>query len=366
MLYQPIRELILPEKLLRPWQAQGTHTFILFGEGIEQTLYAIFRRRGLCLKVFKEPATSLPETFYWGASPLIVSTKIQNLYAWHGLAPRVYGLVLLNQGQFAQVTEFLTGESGGSPPSQAVLEEIEDEYGLTSFHNIPFWRKRVGAWVTDGKVVDFGPVSFTDVTQYEQSLAERANKVGTRHVVAYQSVPGLSLPGRRDMEYRTAAMRLDEIDFRGKTVLDLGCNLGVFCQEARRRGARRVVGIDSEFQRAKLSYEIANWLGYWSLDFFDLRLPNKRTRIRGLSGIYVPFDVVFALAVAGHVGGYGTWMANLCGEIFYLEGHNTEDPAKYRGVLERDFGKVEFLGLTRDWRVRPLFRCWKRKKDAPT
>ena len=30
----------------------------------------------------------------------------------------------------------------------------------------------------------------------------------------------------------------------GKTVLDIGCNMGMICMEAKRRGAVRVVGID--------------------------------------------------------------------------------------------------------------------------
>jgi SAM-dependent methyltransferase len=39
---------------------------------------------------------------------------------------------------------------------------------------------------------------------------------------------------------------LAAVDYRGKTVLDLGCNLGTYAFIAGRRGAVRVVGVDSD------------------------------------------------------------------------------------------------------------------------
>jgi len=39
---------------------------------------------------------------------------------------------------------------------------------------------------------------------------------------------------------------LDRLDFKGKTVLDLGCNFGYYSFVARSAGARRVLGIDAD------------------------------------------------------------------------------------------------------------------------
>ena len=36
-----------------------------------------------------------------------------------------------------------------------------------------------------------------------------------------------------------------------------------------------------------------------------------------------------------------------------------EAPERYWAALNRDFERVEFLGMTDDNYVRPLFRCWK-------
>ena len=46
----------------------------------------------------------------------------------------------------------------------------------------------------------------------------------------------------------------------GKTVLDVGCNTGFFLQEAYRRGASRLVGIDSDIEVIRLASEIATLL----------------------------------------------------------------------------------------------------------
>ena len=53
----------------------------------------------------------------------------------------------------------------------------------------------------------------------------------------------------KDWEYARSNKRIGMIDwkkFKGKDVLDLGCNNGMFCLEAKRRGANRVIGIDND------------------------------------------------------------------------------------------------------------------------
>lgn len=69
-------------------------------------------------------------------------------------------------------------------------------------------------------------------------------------------------------------------DLSGKAVLDIGCNEGLFCHWAKRRGASRVVGID--FDRSRLEYAIKTYGG----DGIDFRLQNWTTLPEG------PFDVV--------------------------------------------------------------------------
>ena len=44
---------------------------------------------------------------------------------------------------------------------------------------------------------------------------------------------------------------MSKLDFRGKTVLDLGCNFGFYSFLAKRLGARKVVGVDKDGQVIK-------------------------------------------------------------------------------------------------------------------
>ncbi|HYG70108.1 MAG TPA: class I SAM-dependent methyltransferase, partial [Anaeromyxobacteraceae bacterium] len=63
-------------------------------------------------------------------------------------------------------------------------------------------------------------------------------------------------------------------DLTGKTVLDIGCNAGFFSLELKRRGAARVVGIDSDpryLAQARLASEVAGLeLELEQLDVYDV------------------------------------------------------------------------------------------------
>lgn len=69
---------------------------------------------------------------------------------------------------------------------------------------------------------------------------------------------GLTTPGRD----RSATARLifpPRLD--GKTVIDIGCNHGVICFEAARRGARRVLGVDADPEFIRVARLLADCLG---------------------------------------------------------------------------------------------------------
>lgn len=319
----------------------GVFSYIVHNPDLTQELKRLYCRDGLCLKVFKKPATTLDE-FKWGKENLLVDcTKIQNLFAMEGIAPRVYDIVQVSN-RFAQVTDYVVGD-GEWEPQKAT--ELQYRYHLNTRWDMNK-RNHIGKmWV------DFQPWSFNDPKGYQQSLIDRAYKVaawGSRSE-PYQSI--FKSDSQRNMSSRADAMHFDEIDWRGKTALDIGCNLGMICREVTRRGVKYAVGVDLPHV-ADLCREVANWYGDWNVDFLGLKLPAQKEQIQGR------FDVVFALSVDRQVG-YGKWMADLCNEVFILEGHVPDQEETYRDKLERDFRKVEFLGMSRDHGPRPLFRCWK-------
>ncbi len=79
----------------------------------------------------------------------------------------------------------------------------------------------------------------------------------------------------------------------GKTVLDIGCNAGFFSLEMRRRGAARVVGIDSDpryLAQARLAAEVSGLeVEYRELSVYDLARLGER------------FDLVIFMGVLYHL-----------------------------------------------------------------
>lgn len=359
-------------------RTSGHCAFLLRSPQLEEELKEIFGRDGLCLKVFRRSSKGFKvEDFCWGPNnpvdrSLVEKTKIQNLCARCGLAPRVYAVIQIDyegEERFAQVTDFLTGPLKELP--QIPFTVLKDRFGL----ELNRWDG--SAQPTNfkgGKLIDFESLvivkddydrdrklteqleSVDHGTQYLDRLRVRA-KPGRR---AYEAVPELGIGGRRNFEHRTGMMKLDDVDFRGKTVLDIGCNLGVFSRMAWDRGAKRIVGVDC--YTADAAYEIANWLGYWNLDFFEMVLPQDHELISKLSGIE-SFDIVFLLAMYRRVSGWAPWLAKLCKNVLYLEGHATLHPERrvegYTRVVGKDFSRVEYLGNTTDDRTRVLLRYWK-------
>ena len=330
---------------------QGVFTFIARSPDLQIILEKEFGRPNLCLKVFKDKLEPL-DKFCWSQGSLLAEcTRVQNLFALEGFAPRVYEIVLVNGQNWAQVTDYV--ETEGEPDRPAVAEMMARRKLSAVVNSNP--KNWVGKWL-----VDFQAFAFIQPEAYEKSLVSQAYEVaawGSRDE-PYQAIGELQTEGQRDFGHRAIAMRLDEIDFTGKTVLDLGCNLGVFCHEVYARGAKRAVGVDLPHV-TELASELANWLGYWNLDFFGLHLPAGKDQIAPLSKID-QFDVVLALSVDRQVG-YAPWMAGLVAEggTFYLEGHVAQHEVTFRARLEEDFIEVECLGATRDHGPRPLFRCRK-------
>lgn len=82
----------------------------------------------------------------------------------------------------------------------------------------------------------------------------------------------------------------------GKTFLDIGCAEGFFCIEAARRGAKKVLGIESDRSRIKIAKKVNKiWQFNKTVEFKNLKLENLRANKK--------FDIVLCLAVTHHYHG---------------------------------------------------------------
>jgi len=83
-------------------------------------------------------------------------------------------------------------------------------------------------------------------------------------------------------------------DLTGKSVLDIGCNAGFYSMEMKRRGADRVLGIDSDdryLAQARLAGEV---LGYDNIEFRNLS-------VYDVGALGEKFDVVIFMGVLYHL-----------------------------------------------------------------
>ena len=358
------RVLDIPAELLKhtlspsgKWIERGKYSHIVRGPELAAILEREYGRPDLCLKIFRDEAKPLDE-FYWGKSEgysrarimrgvlLVDCTKAQNLYARHGLAPRVYDIVLVNGENWAQVTDYIC--SDGKKFSWDRVDEITAIYASELIYRDYNARNFIGSRMTDWQF------AYLD-ERYEEGLISRCDKAAWGSHAPYQQIAGLGINGVRDTDSRIEDMRWDETDFAGATVLDTGCNLGAFCQEASDRGAKRVIGVDLP-EVANVAYEVANWRGYWNMDFIGANLPSGANKVKSICGIDT-FDIVLCLAV--RYTNPARWMSSLPGRLAYFEGHARNSESAWRPVLQEHFSRVEFLGMTRDHGPRPVFRCWR-------
>jgi len=95
------------------------------------------------------------------------------------------------------------------------------------------------------------------------------------------------------VKFRRFAPRLPA-DLAGKTVLDIGCNAGFYSIEMKRRGAERVLGVDSDDRYLAQARFAADTLGYDGIEFRSLD-------VYDVGALGERFDVVIFMGVLYHL-----------------------------------------------------------------
>lgn len=310
---------------------QGNHTSIILSDELEK-----YHRKNICFKVFNHPVgeTTLND-FRWSNEQngfrenLMECTKIQNLLASQGLAPRVYDLdsIFIDGIKYAyQVTDYIP-EGEGEDVTKKVFDYCQ-QVGIKA-HDIGD-----GANIRNGLFTDFQEFEFTD--EYEKGLRDRVVKglayAGTTDR-SYQSVEELGIIGERINSEREKLLKIPDLP-KGFTVLDFGCNGAYFMRRAFDAGASYGVGVDVP-RVNESARELNNYLGYFNMDFME-KVPD------------IKFDLVLLLSAFSY--------ANV-DEIFpkakiaLIEGHclnNQHTEEYYRTMLEKYYPTVITRGWTQD------------------
>lgn len=163
--------------------------------------------------------------------------------------------------------------------------------------------------------------------------------------------------GRRP-DIRERIQLMDQGDLKGKTVLDLGCNIGNNCFVAVQAGATSAAGVDYS---PKLISAAIRLNSYFAADcsFYVYDLNKEMVDVESA-------DTVFCFSLVKHLqqreGLYQT-ILNKTKNVLYFEGHAHASLADYEALLNQDnFSSIDLIGYTRNGihnkkRNRPLFRC---------
>ncbi|MDO9573843.1 MAG: methyltransferase domain-containing protein [Candidatus Contubernalis sp.] len=182
---------------------------------------------------------------------------------------------------------------------------------------------------------------------------------GNNHI-PYQSIldgKKVMVPGRRpDLLERMNLIETE--DLKNRSVLDLGCNLGMNCFLAAQFQAREAVGIDVS---PRLIMAALRLNAYYALpcDFLvhDLNTPFKTVK---------KYHTVFCFSLTSHVSNTRALVETILentGKVLYLEGHSGTGLKDYSFLLKDDyFSSIQLKGYTRDsYRLkkytRPFYRC---------
>ena len=178
----------------------------------------------------------------------------------------------------------------------------------------------------------------------------------------YQSLDD-SDPRGRDMEHRYSVMGVPD-SYKSASVLDIGCNIGRICMDAKARGASRAVGIDF---RKDVIDSVNVYIKQHQIDIslFSFDINEGAFELESLIGSK-PFEYVFALSIWSHVDQHKLWdiINRFCTKVCFFEDHSpsrVKSLDQLQSMLEENlnFNSVTFMGFTTDRGVRAVFRLEK-------
>lgn len=347
----------------------GSFSFICRDEELLGQILPDYGRTGCVLKVFFRPVGKTTDdmeqvraelaSYVYGhyftddehhdrASNLIESVKIQNLCAYEGLAPRVYGVDLLDYSGYLfpmLIVEDLGIDAGWDVREVTKvwdkLSEAAAKYGfeLGYFDGNP-------TNLVAGKWVDFQGFKFVD--NYVDMLKSRLMSSAVWSGNHYQSVPQLGFDGFRQTDVRLKELGIDKLDFVGKQVLDVGCSGGQFCYYAADHGAHCVIGVDLPEVIAG-TRELANYLGYFGIDWIGTDVTK--------SNFSYDADITLYLSMYMHVG-LLDWVVEATRSVMVFETNGISE-SDIKEILAKKFAKVDTVGYASDFDGRSIIHCYK-------
>jgi hypothetical protein len=174
------------------------------------------------------------------------------------------------------------------------------------------------------------------------TLAASSNASAPRADIAYYSldIAGINFPGERPWILRWDRIR-KHVDFKGKKLLELGCNMSLLSIHALLEGASECVGVDVDSEIIRSAELAAKGFGV-EMHHRQLDLDSPGNWESELHG----FDIVSALSVIHWVKNQKRiWtFLGLHEEVLY-EGHESDDAGEFE-LRKVGFTNIVRLGVT--------------------
>lgn len=345
----------------------GKHCFLIRTGPLLQLMRNLYKRDNICLKIFDEGKPIENEndlkTFKWGDDPkdgnprvnttLWEATQIQNIAAWHGLAPRIYGIETVRvAGKLCpmQVAEYVKHDpsQNNQQASDVVYKKVKD---LGKEYKFAVDKEDVSKDDAVGNLlIDFQTFEFTK--PYQKTVREIYCEKGRYGKVYYQNEEGIGLHGGpRKSEQRIKELGLDQIKFNGNnSVIDIGCAGGFFCRYAYSKGAADVQGFDLP-EIAEAAMHVNNYLGFWNIDIF----PGDVTKFQPSPD---QVDIVFMLSMNYHIP-IPDWIQHANLVVFEDNGKETRNFTELGKPWTDWFSNITFIGKASDHGDKPIYHLRK-------
>jgi SAM-dependent methyltransferase len=181
-------------------------------------------------------------------------------------------------------------------------------------------------------------------------------KKGRRHTCKSERIYGsFSLPhlevraeeAQRDSARRLARFGLTRESVRGKTLLDLGSNVGAMTFETQNLEPARSLGVEYDGDKVRIATNVAAFNGLNAVRFMQADIDHLTPAEVGGGA-----DIVYCLAISEHVQDRPR-LFRLLGEVtremLCFEGNTTTDPEEVKAaLLQSGYRSVELLGPSDD------------------
>jgi 2-polyprenyl-3-methyl-5-hydroxy-6-metoxy-1,4-benzoquinol methylase len=204
-------------------------------------------------------------------------------------------------------------------------------------------------------------MNFLNKSELKKSVKELGQFPYKRRKRNYQSyyLGNQYESGSRNTLYRLDSMQIP-MNVTGKSVLDLGCQIGALCTEMHLRGAGRVLGLDHRDDYIFCAEEVAKYnkhkIEYKQMDLCDI--PKVVSFLNGEQ-----FDIVFLLSMYKHLKGKGfDLLKRLKWKFAYVESNNCPNgyESKQAKMMEScmSYWSIQRLGIIDDRGRRCLWRIY--------